>query len=208
MANPSDPQLDRFQTQSGFTLVEMMVALFLFSLLSVAGVVLLRSAVDSNEATDARLGEMAQMQRLISLMEADLSQALQRPYRDEDGDRVAAFISQRETGGRGFLSFTRGGQSNINNAPRSNMQRVSYRLNNGRLERSQHESTDGGAQSEPAILLEGISALELRFRTKRGQWVNRWQTERLNDLPRAVELRFALAGRSYRHVFLVGTGYL
>lgn len=194
--------------QSGFTLVEMMVALFIFSLLSVAGVALLRGAVNSNEVTDAKLSDMAHMQRLVSLMEADLSQALPRPYRDQQGDRVAAFISETGSSGRGFLSFTRGGQSNINNKPRSNMQRVSYQLNDGRLERLQYETTDGGAISEPAMLLEGINNLELRFRDKRGQWLSKWQTERLNDLPRAIELQFEQNGRKYRHVFLVGTGYL
>ncbi len=196
------------RAQSGFTLVEMMVALFIFSLLSVAGVALLRGAVNSNEVTDAKLSDMAQMQRLVSLMEADLSQALARPHRDDRGDKVAAFISETGSSGRGFLSFTRGGQSNINNKPRSNMQRVSYQLNDGRLERLQFETTDGGSISEPALLLEGISDLELRFRDKRGQWLSNWQAERLNDLPRAVELRFEQNGRSYRHVFLVGTGYL
>lgn len=194
--------------QSGFTLVEMMVALFIFSLLSVAGVALLRGAVNSNEVTDAKLSDMAQMQRLVSLMETDLSQALPRPYRNELGDRVATFASDTGSSGRGFLSFTRGGQSNINNKARSNMQRVSYQLNDGRLERLQYEATDGGSSSEPAELMDGISDLKLRFRDKRGQWVSNWQTERLSDLPRAVELRFEQNGRNYRHVFLVGTGYL
>ena len=36
--------------RNGFTLVEMMVALFIFAMLSVAGVVMLRSAVDSDAA--------------------------------------------------------------------------------------------------------------------------------------------------------------
>tara|TARA_R110000772_G_scaffold224341_1_gene334935 strand:- start:1679 stop:2371 length:693 start_codon:yes stop_codon:yes gene_type:complete len=199
---------DSSMTQSGFTLVEMMVALFIFSLLSVAGVALLRGAVNSNEVTDAKLGDMAKMQRLVSLMESDLSQALPRSYRDESGDRVAAFISETGNSERGLLAFTRGGQSNLNNKPRSNMQRVSYQLNDDRLERFQYESTDGGSISEPALLLDGISDLELRFRDKRGQWVRNWQTERLSDLPRAVEIRFEQNGRNYRHVFLVGTGYL
>ncbi|WP_337658387.1 type II secretion system minor pseudopilin GspJ [Sphingorhabdus sp. Alg231-15] len=204
----SDSILKGISRSSGFTLVEMMVALFIFSLLSVAGVVLLRGAANSNEVTDAKLGDMAQMQRLVSLMESDLSQALPRPYRNELGDRVAAFASETGNNGRGFLSFTRGGQSNINNKPRSNMQRISYQLNDEQLERLQYETTDGGAIGEPATLLDDISGLELRFRDKRGQWRGNWETERLNDLPRAVEIRFEQKGRNFRHVFLVGTGYL
>ena len=208
MAGANLDRGDSTTGQRGFTLVEMMVALFIFSLLSVAGVALLRGAVNSNEVTDAKLGDMARMQRLVSLMEADLSQAVPRPYRDESGERAAAFASETGNSERGFLSFTRSGQSNINNKPRSNMQRVTYRLDEGRLHRYQYEMTDGGSISEPAILLDDINGLELRFRDKRGQWVSNWQTERFSDLPRAVELRFDQNGRSYRHVFLVGTGYL
>ena len=196
------------QSRNGFTLVEMMVALFIFAMLSVAGVVMLRSAVDGDEVTAENLGQMAEMQRFISLMEADLSQALPRTSRDERGDRLAAFAS--ETGGAetAFLKFTRGGQSNINGEPRSNLERVEYRLADGNLERWRYRMTDGGSIDQPAILISKIESLELRFRNKRGQWSDRWETERLTDMPRAIEIKFDQHGRRYRHLFLVGTGYL
>lgn len=194
--------------RNGFTLVEMMVALFIFSMLSVAGVIMLRTAVDSDEITAENLGQMAEMQRFVSLMEADLSQALPRASRDKRGDRVAAFAS--ETGGpdAAFLKFTRGGQSNINGEARSNLERVEYRLGDGNLERWRYRMTDGGSIDQPAVLISNIESLEVRFRDKRGLWSSRWEAERLADLPRAVEIEFEQAGRRYRHLFLVGTGYL
>lgn len=197
-----------FRDRNGFTLVEMMVALFIFAILSVAGVIMLRSAVDSDEITAENLGQMAEMQRFVSLMEADLSQTLPRPYRDDRSDRMPAFAS--ETGGpeAAFLKFTRGGQSNINGQARSNLERVEYRLTEGNLERWRYRMTDGGTIDPPAVLLSSIDALEVRFRDKRGLWSDRWTTERLADLPRAIEIRFEQQGRSYRHLFLVGAGYL
>jgi general secretion pathway protein J len=193
---------------NGFTLVEMMVALFIFAMLSVAGVIMLRSAVDSDEITAENLGQMAEMQRFVSLMEADLSQALPRSYRDDRGDRMPAFVS--ETGGpeAAFLKFTRGGQSNINGQARSNLERVEYRLTDGNLERWRYRMTDGGTIDQPAVLISNVETLEVRFRDKRGLWSGRWETERLADLPRAIEIRFDQQGRRYRHLFLVGTGYL
>ncbi|WP_417621421.1 type II secretion system minor pseudopilin GspJ [Parasphingorhabdus sp.] len=196
------------RNHNGFTLVEMMVALFIFAMLSVAGVIMLRSAVDSDEVTAENLGEMAEMQRFVSLMEADLSQALPRPSRDERGDRQAAFATRAGGPDAAFLKFTRGGQSNINGDARSNLERVEYRLTEGRLERWRYRMTDGGAIDQPAVLISSVEALALRFRDKRGQWSDDWQTERLADLPRAVEIRFEQQGRPYRHLFLVGTGYL
>jgi len=196
------------RNSNGFTLVEMMVALFIFAMLSVAGVVMLRSAVDSDEATADKLGEMAEMQRFVSLMEADLSQTLPRTYRDVRGDRMPALAS--ETGGaeKALLKFTRGGQSNINGHARSNLERVEYRLQDGKLERWRYRMTDGGSIDQPAVLISNIGSFELRFRDKRGQWSSRWETERLTDLPRAIEMQFEQEGRRYRHLFLVGTGYL
>ena len=189
----------------GFTLVEMMVALLIFAMLSVSGVLLLRSAVDSDEVTGERLGEMAAMQRFVSLLEADLSQAVARTYRDAQGTRQPAF----EGGDRDHvLAFISGGKNNLNNAPRSNLQRVQYRWKDRQISRLHHEMTDGGAISEPALLLEDIVKLEVRYRNKKGLWSDAWRTERLDDLPRAVELKFEHRGRDYRHLFVVGTGYL
>ena len=68
--------------------------------------------------------------------------------------------------------------------------------------------TDGGSIDQPAMLISNIGSLELRFRDRRGQWTDRWETERLADLPRAIEIQFEQGGRRYRHLFLVGTGYL
>ncbi|GAB5488184.1 MAG: type II secretion system minor pseudopilin GspJ [Parasphingorhabdus sp.] len=195
-------------TDSGFTLIEMMVALLIFSMLSVAGVILLRGAVDSNEVTTENLSEMAEMQRFVSLMESDLSQSIARTYRDQNGERVASFSGQVSDQSDAFLTFVSGGHSNINDAPRSNLQRVEYRIKDQAVERSFYDKTDGGSISEPSKMLTGISNLVIRYRNKSGLWSEDWQSERLTDLPRAVELRFTHGGRSYRHVFLVGTGYL
>ena len=68
--------------------------------------------------------------------------------------------------------------------------------------------TDGGTIDQPAVLISNVETLEVRFRDKRGLWSGRWETERLADLPRAIEIQFDQQGRRYRHLFLVGTGYL
>ena len=195
-------------SRNGFTLVEMMVALFIFAMMSVAGVIMLRTAVDSDEVTGEKLSHMAGMQRFVSLVENDLSQALARTYRDDQGIRMPAFASKAGAPEAGFLIFSRGGQSNINGESRSNLERVEYRLVEGRLERWRNRMTDGGSFEQPAVLVSDIDTLTLRFRDKRGQWIDRWETERMVELPRAIDIQFEQGGRQYRHLFLVGTGYL
>lgn len=169
---------------------------------------MLRGAVNSNEVTSEKLGEMASMQRFVSLLEADLRQAVARTYRNQNGDRVAAFSGQDNDRTGRFLRFTSGGQSNINDAPRSNIHRVEYRLEDQNISRLHYVMTDGGTISEPAELLSGVGSLEIRYRDKRGVWLDEWRSERLSDLPRAVDIKFTKNGRAYQHVFLIGTGYL
>lgn len=202
------PETADLTQRNGFTLIELMVALLIFSMLSVAGVVLLRGAVNSDEVTADNLGEMAEMQRFVSLMEADLSQAVARSYRDQNGDRTRAFSGPQDGNSDIFLKFISGGHSNINDAPHSNLQRVEYQLKDQTIARLHGRMADGGAIGESASLLSGISSLDVRYRDKAGLWLDDWQAERLTDLPRAVELLFTREGRTYRHVFLVGTGYL
>ena len=198
--------------QAGFTLVEMMVALLVFAILSAAGIVLLRGAATGQEAVDERLSGMAAMQRSVSLLKADLGHAIPRPARDERGAPVAAFVTGQGAAGLGcsnpLFALTTSGQSNINNQPRSNLARVGYCLADGRLERVRIALVDGGAPDEPAALLDGVENVQLRYRDRRGVWASEWRTERMADLPRAIEMAFDVRGRTYRHKFLVGTGYL
>jgi general secretion pathway protein J len=138
-------------------------------------------------------------------LEADLGQAVARTYRHGQGTRLAALGSDSQNS---FLAFVSGGKSNLNNAPRSNLQRVHYQWVDGQISRLHHEMTDGGAISEPAPLLKDIANLVVRYRDRQGRWSDAWRTERLSDLPRAVELKFEQKGRVSRHLFFVGTGYL
>lgn len=79
------------QNEAGFTLIELLVALAIFALISVAGVMLLRSGTDTQIAVKERLGEMALSHRLANALEADLAQAIARPVRDQSGQPVPAF---------------------------------------------------------------------------------------------------------------------
>ncbi|NJM51807.1 MAG: prepilin-type N-terminal cleavage/methylation domain-containing protein [Sphingomonadales bacterium] len=64
---------------NGFTLVELLVALFIFSLISLAGLTLLRSSADGQVAIKNRLAQHSDLVRTANLLEADLAQAVARP---------------------------------------------------------------------------------------------------------------------------------
>lgn len=192
-------------SEAGFTLVELLVALAIFSLISVAGVTLLRSGSDTQIAVKARLEQYSRANRLSNALESDLAQAVARPVRDTAGADVPAF-SQEEGGTQGALfGFVRAGWSNFDEAPRAGLQRVVYALDGKALKRVSWPMLDGAQAEEAAMLVDNVSAATVRFRDDRGEWREDWTATDANALPRAVELRLTVEGRpEKRMLFLVG----
>lgn len=190
--------------ERGFTLVELLVALFVFSLLAVAGTALLAFGVDAQARTAERLNDMAGTVRLRALLTADIGQAAPRPWRDETGTRRPALASDATT----VLALVRRGWSNVGGAARPSLQRVEYRLIDGRLERWSAPLVDGAAPGPAAVLAEDVTALQLRFRAA-GDWQPEWRPAISDQLPDAVEMTIVAGGApSVRQVFLVGPGPL
>lgn len=188
-------------TRAGFTLVELLVALLIFALLSAASAALLRFGVDARQATGQRLDRQAALVRLRALLAADLAQAAPRLWRDVDGVRQAAFASEDAQ-----LLLVRRGWRNDRGAERSSLQRVEYRLAGGRFERHVAPMLDGTAFGPPAVLAEGVTTVRWRFFAD-GAWRDRWDALAPAALPLAVELTLAATGMpEVRQRFLVGPG--
>lgn len=169
--------------QSGFTLVELLIALLLFGLLSAAMTALLSFSVDAQARGRQRLDDQAALLRTRSLLAADLAQAAPRPWRDEGGTVQPALL----VAGNGALVLVRRGWRNEDGRPRASLQRVGWRLVDGRLERSAAAMIDGAPLGTPAVLMTGIDRLTLRF-AARGGWAADWRPSRPGELPDGVEI--------------------
>lgn len=191
--------------EAGFTLVELLVALAIFALISVAGVILLRSGSDTQLAVKDRLEELSRSNRLYNSIEADLAQAIARPVRDTSGLPVPAFTQGAQTPDALF-GFVRAGWSNFDEAPRAGLQRVSYILQDGMLKRLSWPMLDGAGPMDAATLVEKVKSAQVRFRDERGEWRSDWSATDPDALPRAVELRLTLVAKpEQRMLFLVGS---
>jgi general secretion pathway protein J len=192
-------------SQAGFTLVELLVALAIFALISVAGVTLLRSGSDTQLAVKDRLEALSRSNRLANAIEADLAQAISRPVRDQAGRPVPAFIQSEAAMPSALFGFVRSGWSNFDEAPRPGLQRVAYVLEGKALRRISWPMLDGAAPGDAATLVENVGAARLRFRDEQGEWRDDWTATDAGALPRAVELRLTIAGKpEQRMLFLVG----
>lgn len=192
-------------SETGFTLVELMVALAIFALISVAGVTLLRSGSDTQIAVKNRLEDVSRTNRLSNALESDLAQAIGRPVRDTAGQAVPAFVQEDVQVPGALFGFVRAGWSNFDEAPRAGLQRVAYVLNGKALKRVGWPMLDGTVAGEAATLIDDVSAAEVRFRDEAGEWRSDWTATDAAALPRAIELRLTIAGKpEQRMLFLVG----
>lgn len=77
--------------ESGFTLIELMISLGLFAAIAVAGLTMVEGIIKVQERTEGRLDRLADLQRAMTVISADLDQIA-------DG---------RLSGGGGSIAFTR-----------------------------------------------------------------------------------------------------
>jgi general secretion pathway protein J len=195
--------MTRRDGETGFTLVEMLISLVIFGMITAAGVTLLTLTVRTQETSDRLLDAVGAVRRTGALLNADLAQAAPRVHRDRDGQPLPAFA-----GGHGdealLMAFVRRGWED-DNGFHSSLQRVEYRLRAGRLERWRYDAVDGEGHALAMPLLEGVSRVQLRYRDRDGSWRDRWDPTDPARLPVAVELVSHSAGQGrIRQLFLVG----
>ena len=148
---------------AGFTLVEVLIALGITAFVSVIAYTSLSAVLSGAERLRENTDRSYEINRAFMILSRDLRQFVDRPVRDEFGEREPGL-----TGGllaRFPLSFTRTGWHNPNGYPRSNLQRVNYRLEDDALWRDSYTVLDRAASTEPTsvLLLEGVEEIQLRF---------------------------------------------
>jgi len=179
--------------QSGFTLLELLVALGIFALLAAMAYSGLNSVMTARQITTQHAERLAQLQMAFLWLGRDIEQAIDRSIRNEYAEVRPAMLGV-ETG-RYQLELTRTGWRNPAGRARSNLQRVAYGLRDGNLLRVYWNVLDRAEDSVPleSVLLEGVDKLELRFLNDKNTWQNAWPSSQLGGVasitpPRAVEV--------------------
>ena len=129
---------------TGFTLLELVVVMAIFAVLSVMAYGGLANILTARTQVAQSLERTAALQKGYLRLRNDFQQLRARPARDNYGTPQPALQADR-----GVVEFTRGGWRNPLALPRSALERVAYRLEDGRLLRSSWRVLDRATNSEP-----------------------------------------------------------
>ncbi|WP_334030889.1 type II secretion system minor pseudopilin GspJ [Alteromonas sp. P256] len=188
--------------QRGFTLIEILVAMAIFTLIGLASTGLLTTVIDSNSLSQERFEKLQLLQRAMVTIERDIQQAVSRPVR-ANGEKQEVVMAGGEVDGSDDdgIGFVRGGWHNPQlMLPRSTLQYVAYRLRDNKLERLYSNYVDNVIGYEPKVrvLLENIESFKVEFLSGNNasstikddddiEWSEKYQD---TALPRAVAIEF------------------
>lgn len=198
-------------TPRGFTLLELLVALAIFTVIGAAAYTGLFAVLEAREATRSESVRLAAVQYAVDSFVDDLAQATDRPVRSlQPRERAPLYAPGPDI--EPLLAVTRGGWPNPARLPRSTLARVEWLLEDRQLVRHARARPDAPDQVDPVRrrLLERVEDVALRFRDADGEWSPRWPPLNAPDtvgaLPRAVEVTLELAdwGEVRRLVALPG----
>lgn len=188
--------LASIMNRKGFTMIEMLIAIFIFGVLASGAHQILGTAVTTDEISGDKTTRLAEIQKAVSLMDRDFNQMANRNSRNTSYMTkrfiwAAKNIYDSDDWG---IEFVRSGNLNPGGElDRNELSRVAYRLKHNRLERGTYTRTDPIENVQPhwEPILDKVSNFELRFRVTSGSttW---YQSINTNTLPAAVELSVTL----------------
>ncbi len=173
--------------QQGFTLLEIMIALTIFAVISTLAWQILDGAMRTSSATDASAAKLNQLQRAWSLLERDFFQLQGRAPRNAAG----VFRLKNNALEMTTLNGVSG---------QLQLERVRWRLEGGHLWRDVWPTLDGPANSKPdeVPIVNEVKAVQWRF--WQAGWQNAWSDS--DAQPDGVELTLTMEnGDRWRWVF-------
>lgn len=185
--------------QQGFTLIEIMVAVAIFAVMSVMAWGALSRSLTDAEMLTGRMDRLQAIQRSVRFLVNDLSQTAPRSVRNELGDtQVPAILSSLT--GNFALELTHGGWNNPAGLPRGSQQRSAYRLEEDELVRYHWNVLDRTYSNEPVatVILDDVESLFFRFYDDNGATSEVWPPQNAigstsaRMRPRAVEMVLSL----------------
>lgn len=160
---------------SGFTLIEVLVALAVFAIMAALAYGALSQTLLSAEILGDRMDRLQALQRTMRIISEDFQQLAPRPVRDEIGDGFGPALDTDFNSGFA-LELTHGGWNNPIALPRGTMQRSAYRIEEDELIRYHWRVLDRTFSNQPVsvALIDGVESVVFLFMQADGEWTEQW----------------------------------
>lgn len=180
----------RFKPQQGFTLLEVLIAMAIFAVISLASFTIFDTVFSGDEKSKAKSERLNELNRAFIVIERDFLQIARRTVRFNGEAPASGYLHMDDQGffsQTDALAFVRGGWSNPGLLlPRSDMQSVAYQLQDNTLNRLHFNFVDPVVGKEPKVrpLITEVEDLQFEYYLN-GKWQKELKGKRL---PLAIAL--------------------
>jgi len=161
----------------GFTLLELLVAMFIAAVMFAIGYGAINQALNNHNALQEQQTRLLEVQTAMRVMEQDFVQLAPRPVRQPIGDGwLPALLGQADPTTQPVLQLTRGGWANPTGLQRPGLQRVAYFFEKNTLRREYWTVLDPTltATTMKRDLLTHVKSVTFRYMDVSRQWQTQW----------------------------------
>ncbi len=197
--------LNKSSSERGFTLLEVLVSISVFSMVALVSYSTLDAYIDQRERLLVHYGKLEQLQRLFILLERDIQFMIPRGVRI-GGEFEAAVESENSDA---LISMTIA-EADFRGASGVKLKRVQWRFDGRELIRAEWDVLDHDGRVEPQELVvsDKIEEMSLNYLIYvPGRGLESKDSLDVNEYPDGIEVSVQLAsGESYRRVFGTALG--
>lgn len=176
--------------RAGFTLIEIMVAMAVFSIMSIVAYQGLERISGVKLHLDQEMRFWRDLTQVMDRMESDFTQLSSRSWRSAAGKIQPPLVSDKKDDGSLQTEFIR---LDGNRVP----MHLAYRWQDKTLALLVWPGLDVSAsqQNKEHLLLKDVEAYEVNFLNDKNEWVADWSGDVAKQRPRGIRIRLEFASR-------------
>lgn len=185
----------------GYSLIEILVVLSIFSLMSLLILSFTNISVNSSLLVSEETNKLRRLINTSEIIKDDLIHSINKPLKNTNTNYSSSFFAQNDwLEGEPFLEFTRHSESE-GVQETGVYQRIKYVLEDGRIERYSTDSLLSEYNTRPITLLVEVDSVNVIAFKERNY--NFWPIDESLNLPKFLEITLQFKDDVFQKIFLV-----
>lgn len=193
--------------RSGFTLIEVLIAIIIMTVIAVISTNILQSSLSSREFTNQSLERIKKINLASNLVRRDFRQSVNVPMKDLYGQPLKATFLSPEGSKRIIFTVL----VNRYSEETSGVRRVEYLFNESSFIRRQYFAGNPYSSSDysESVLFEDIDDVKISF-SDGIKWVNSWPLDELTQrsIPRLIQIQLMQNNKSIEWIISPKNDYV